>query len=164
VSPVVIDVGVEIKRSPEAVFDYCSDHTHEPEWNPIMRRIEKLTDGPIGVGTRYAIEFVKSPPMVMECTQFERPTGWSLGGESRALRARGEWHVEPTSEGAHLTMRTELELRGMLKLAAPLVLRQQRTIFERDVENIRARLERCQPAPGRSEKERLDADDESGGN
>lgn len=140
-SPVVIETAVDISRPPEEVFDYCSDHTHEPEWNPMMKRIEKLTDGPIGVGTRYSTEFVKGPPMVMELTEYERPTTWSLIGESRVLKARGGWRITPTSRGAHLVMHTELELHGALKLAAPFVRRQERLMFQRDLENIKARLE-----------------------
>jgi uncharacterized protein YndB with AHSA1/START domain len=62
--PTFIEVEIDIRHSPEAVFDYCSDLSHEPEWNPMMKRIEKLTDGPIGVGARYATEFTKGPLMV----------------------------------------------------------------------------------------------------
>lgn len=144
-SPVSIQAAVDIKRSPEEVFDYCSDHTHEPEWNPMMKRVAKLTDGPIGVGTRYATEFTKGPPMVMECTVYDRPATWSLVGESRALRAAGSWRITPTSDGAHLVMRTELALRGPLKLAAPLLRRQERVMFQRDLENIRVQLEAADP-------------------
>ena len=75
---------MDINRPPEEVFDYCSDHRHEPEWNPMMKSVEKLTDGPIGAGTRYAADFAKGPPMVMECTQYERPATWPLTGNSRA--------------------------------------------------------------------------------
>ena len=55
-SPVVVEAEVDVNRPPEQVFDYCSDHRHEPDWNPMMIRIEKLTDGPIGAGARYAAE------------------------------------------------------------------------------------------------------------
>src|SRR6266705_2744063 len=99
--PVVVEAEVDVKRPPEEVFDYCSDHSNEPEWNPMMKRIEKLTDGPVGVGTRYA-----------------RPATWSLTGNSRALTASGSWRVLPTADGAHLVMRVEMELHGLLRLAA----------------------------------------------
>jgi uncharacterized protein YndB with AHSA1/START domain len=114
---------VEISRPPEEVFDYCSDHRHEPQWNPRMTHAEKLTPGPIGAGTRYAAEFVKGPPMVMECTEYERPATWTPTGNSRALAARGGWRVLPTADGAHLVMHTEMEPHGRLKLAAPLLRR-----------------------------------------
>lgn len=138
---VVIDAGVSIRRSPEDVFDYCSDHRHEPEWNPMMRRIELLTEEPIGPGTRYATEFVKGPAMLMECVAFERPTRWSMTAESRLLKAMGDWHVTASEGGAHLSMRTQLDLRGPLKLAAPFVRRREQRLFERDLESIRRRLE-----------------------
>jgi deazaflavin-dependent oxidoreductase (nitroreductase family) len=40
-----------IRRAPEDVFDYCSDLRSELQWNPKVKYIEKLTDGPVGVGT-----------------------------------------------------------------------------------------------------------------
>jgi uncharacterized protein YndB with AHSA1/START domain len=36
-SPIVVEAEVDIKRPPDDVFDYCSDHRHEPEWNPMMK-------------------------------------------------------------------------------------------------------------------------------
>jgi uncharacterized protein YndB with AHSA1/START domain len=146
-SLVAVKAEVDIHRPPEDVFDYCSDHRHEPEWNPMMTRIEKLTDGPVGAGTRYAAEFVKGPPMAMECTRYERPTAWSLTGNSRALTARGGWRVRPTADGAHLVMHTEMELHGLLKLAAPLLRRRMQLMFQRDLNNIKARLEAAHAAP-----------------
>jgi uncharacterized protein YndB with AHSA1/START domain len=146
-SPVVIEAEVDIERPPEEVFDYCSDHRHEPEWNPMMKRITKLTDGPVGAGTRYRAVFVKGPPMVMECTRYQRPTMWSVTGDSRALRARGGWRVLPTAGGARLVTRVEMEPHGPLRLAARLLRRREQPMFERDLNNIKARLEAAHPAP-----------------
>jgi|NGEPerStandDraft_6_1074524.scaffolds.fasta_scaffold18355_2 hypothetical protein len=36
--PAMIEAEVNIDRSPADVFRYCSDHRHEPEWNPMMKR------------------------------------------------------------------------------------------------------------------------------
>ena len=44
----LIENEVDITRSTDEVFDYVSDHMHEAEWNPQMRSVRKLTDGPIG--------------------------------------------------------------------------------------------------------------------
>ncbi len=162
-STVVIEAEVDINQPPEEVFDYCSDHRHEPEWNPMMTRIDKLTDGPIDTGTRYAAEFAKSPPMVMECTQYERPATWSLTGNSRALTARGGWRVLPTAEGSRLVMRTEMEPRSLLKWLTPLLRLRMQPMFQRDLSNIKARLETARPASrtGLEQKEEWHADDET---
>jgi uncharacterized protein YndB with AHSA1/START domain len=146
-SPVVAEAEVDIKRSPEDVFEYCSDHRLEPEWNPMMRRARKLTDGPIGIGTRYETEFVKGPPMVMRCTGYKPPESWSMVGTSTALTATGTNRVTPTAEGAHLVMRMDLKLHGPLKVVAPLVRRRMQAMFERDLQNIKARLEALRLEP-----------------
>jgi uncharacterized protein YndB with AHSA1/START domain len=136
-----IEAEVDIDRSPTDVFDYCSDHGHEPEWNPNMNRIEKITDGPVGIGTRYTTHFVKGPPMVLECVQYERPTRWSLIGTSAAMKAVGEGSIEPTAEGTHLLMRMEIDPRGLLKLALPFLRHRLHSDFERDVRKIKVVLE-----------------------
>jgi hypothetical protein len=64
------------------------------------------------------------------------------------LKAAGGGRVVPTSEGAHLVMRMELEPHGPLKLATPLLRRRMRSMFQRDLDNIKARLEgEDRPAP-----------------
>jgi hypothetical protein len=35
-----------IRRSPEEVFDFCSDLRSELRWNPKAKYVEKLTHGP----------------------------------------------------------------------------------------------------------------------
>ena len=139
--PVVVEAEVDISRPPEQVFDYCCDPGHEPEWNPMMKSSTKITDGPTGVGARYATEFVKGPPMVMECVGYERPSAWSLIGSSSALTAGGDGRVLPSAAGSHLIMRMELEPHGLLRLAAPLLRRRMKPMLDRDLANIKSVLE-----------------------
>jgi Polyketide cyclase / dehydrase and lipid transport len=140
-SPVVVEAEADIDRPPEQVFDYCSDPGREPEWNPMMKASEKITGGPLGVGARYATEFVKGPPMVMECVGYDRPSAWSLVGRSSALTAGGGGRVLPSADGSHLIMRMELEPHGLLRLAAPLLRRRMKPVLERDLANIKSILE-----------------------
>jgi hypothetical protein len=53
----VIENAIEIEARPEAVFDCCADVLHEPEWNPKLLEVEKLTAGPIGLATRFRMRF-----------------------------------------------------------------------------------------------------------
>ena len=78
---------MDIRRRPDDAFDYGSDHRHEPEWNPMMKRIEKLTDGPVDAGTRYVAEFATGLPMIMECTRFSRVLR-VVAGQERSWRRR----------------------------------------------------------------------------
>jgi uncharacterized protein YndB with AHSA1/START domain len=38
----VLMAEADIERSPEQVFDYCSDPANEPEWNIKMKAIDSL--------------------------------------------------------------------------------------------------------------------------
>ena len=52
--------------TPEAAFDYLSDHRSELEWNPRAELMEKITDLPVGVGTRYRAKWKSSPEVEVE--------------------------------------------------------------------------------------------------
>jgi hypothetical protein len=148
--PVVIEAEVDIRRPPEQVFDYCSDPGREPEWNPMMRSSQRITTGPAGVGARYASEFVQGPPMVMECVGYERPSSWSLAGSSSVLRAGGGGRVRPAPDGSHLVMRMELQPRGVLRLAAPMLRRRMKPMLDRELANIKSILETSSSRSGNS--------------
>lgn len=140
----VIVAEAGIGRSPEDVFDYCSDHAHESEWNIKMTGIEKLTDGPVGVGTRYRMEFASGPPVISECVRFERPVVWEMVGRSKALTSGFRGRVASKGHGAHLVLRMEIRLHGLLGFAAPALRRRMGPELERDITTIKAMLERGQ--------------------
>src|ERR1700757_833827 len=82
---VVIEAEADIRRSAEEVFDYASDPANEPEWNIRVKRAQKLTGGPIGVGARYRIAFTQGPPAISECVRLDRPGDWEHGGGAQIL-------------------------------------------------------------------------------
>src|SRR3982075_4257319 len=43
----------DINRPVETVFDYFSDCRNETQWNPFVKTIDKIGDGPIGRGARF---------------------------------------------------------------------------------------------------------------
>jgi hypothetical protein len=55
--------------------------------------------------------------------------------------------VLPSGDGAHLLLRMEILLRGLLGLGAPLLRRRMRPELERDIATIKARLEAVEPPP-----------------
>jgi uncharacterized protein YndB with AHSA1/START domain len=142
----VIENETDITRSAEEVFDYCTDLTHEPEWNPKLRRVDKVTAGPVGVGTRFEAEFVPGDPMLIECVRSDRPTRWAMVGNSRHLTANFEGHTAPTEDGTHLVMRMEVQPHGLLRIALPLLSRYMQPQQARNVATIKARLEHSEPS------------------
>ena len=130
---VAVENATEICRSPEDVFDYLTDITKEAEWNPRTRRAEKLTPGPIGLGTRFGAEWVKGNPAIVEYAGFERPMAWAAIARSRRLDAKGEGRISPTEQGSRVVVRTRLRPKGLLALLLPLV---RRIMHEREGQNL----------------------------
>jgi hypothetical protein len=137
----VIEAEMDIQRSAEDVFNYASNPANEPEWNIRLKRIEKLTDGPVGVGARYRMEFTQGPPAISECVRFERPGFWEHVGGSKIISSDFSGQVVPKGDGSHLLLRMRIGLRGPLRLALPLVRRRMQRELARDVVAVKARLE-----------------------
>jgi uncharacterized protein YndB with AHSA1/START domain len=66
-----------ISRPIEEVFDFAVDSRNEFKWNPKVRVMTKLTDGPIGLGTRMAAKWTMSGHIELEYTEYERPYRWT---------------------------------------------------------------------------------------
>jgi hypothetical protein len=79
---------IVIRRSPEDVFDYCSDIRDELEWNPNVKYAEKLTDGLVDVGTRYRAQWSNSGPTTVEVVQFDRPRMRASHAHARGMDIR----------------------------------------------------------------------------
>jgi Polyketide cyclase / dehydrase and lipid transport len=136
-----VENAVEIARSPEDVFDYCIDIVREPERNPKAGRVQKLTEGPIGLGTRFEVEFLKGSAMTIEIVRYERPFAWETDGRSRRMDAKGEGRISATERGAHLVMRMELRPRGALRLLLPILGRFMHHQQARNLAAIKQRLD-----------------------
>ncbi len=74
----VIENTVKIDRPIEEVFEYLGDLRNELEWNPKVRSMAKLSDGPLGVGTKFQAKWTKSPTLTVECTSYDRPNSWQF--------------------------------------------------------------------------------------
>ena len=71
------------------VFDLFADFRHVPGRIKAIKRMEVLTDGPIGVGTRLRETremFGREVAETLEITAFERPHGYTLCCESCGSR------------------------------------------------------------------------------
>jgi Polyketide cyclase / dehydrase and lipid transport len=141
VSVAVVDCAVEIRRSADDVFDYVTDISREFEWNPRTKRAAKLTHGPIRVGTRWEGEWIAGDPMLIDYVAFERPNSWLSTGRSRSLLVTNEGRVDPTADGARLTLHVELEPQGRLRLIGPLLGRIMRGRERQNLAAIKERLE-----------------------
>lgn len=113
--------SVRIRRSPEDVFDYYTDVSNDMEWNPFAKRVEKTSEGPLGVGTTFFVLRKMSGPMNVQYTGYERPRRWTLRGTGRGVRFTYEADFAPADGGTELTSHMQFEPVGVLKVLAPLM-------------------------------------------
>ena len=145
-----IEGEILIRRPVEEVFDVVADERNEPSYNPRMRHAEKLTPGPVGTGTRFRAEFASPgrPVAVTEITRHDRPRRLASRTRMSAMDVHGELTFEPVADGTRMRWSWELEPRGPLRLAAPLV-RRIGSRREREVwEGLRRLLENGEARPG----------------
>jgi uncharacterized membrane protein len=124
--------SIIIRRPIEEVFAYVGDLRHSAEWQAGLSEVRKVTEGPLGKGTRFAVvrkllgrrlelisEFVRYEPNTMFTFRF-----------SGSMPGEGSYFLESTPDGTRVTSRVEMRPRGFSRLAEPLVatsLRRQMT-------------------------------------
>ena len=116
---------IEILRPPEVVFDTVADERNEPRFNPALTRVEKLTAGPLGVGTRFRAEATvrgRIAPMTIELTEFVRAQRLSSVTQMAAMRIDGTLTFGPTPRGTRMTWAWNIHPVGALALARPAVV------------------------------------------
>jgi hypothetical protein len=111
------------------------------EWNPRTRRVEKLTSGPIGPGSRFGAEWIKGNPTIVEYVAFERPTARTSVARSRRLDAKAEGRISPTEHGSRVVITTDLRPKGLLALLLRVMRRTMRKREDENLERVKTILE-----------------------
>jgi len=147
-------VGVEgeivINLPVEDVFDFLADERNEPRFNPRMRGAEKISEGPIGVGTRFRAEVVsmgRPIEMVIEYTGYERPRRLASTTHMSSMDIQYTLTFEPVPEGTRMRWSGDLEPRGIFKLMSPMVARLGRRQERRIWTGLKRLLEGQGPPP-----------------
>ena len=98
--------SLDIACPVEEVFDIVADQRNEPRYNPRMSASTKLTDGPIGVGTRFEATVLsrgKPLPVTIEYTDFERPHLIASRSVMAGAVAAGHIRCDPVASGTRFS-------------------------------------------------------------
>jgi polyketide cyclase/dehydrase/lipid transport protein len=140
---------IEIERAVEDVFDFVADERNEPTYNPDLLHSTKITDGPIGVGTRFtAARRTRRRPveMIIEITNYDRPHQIASHTTMRAADIRGKLTFEQVETHTRMHWIWDVRPNHLAWLIAPLVRaigsRQERTCWT----GLKRHLEQ-QPTP-----------------
>ena len=137
----VICNSVVIGCTPEDAFDYLSDHRAELDWNPKCEVMEKITEGPVGLGTKYRAKWKNSPYVELETIRYERPHTWTMhnGGH---IEVTLTCRLEAGHEGTKLDTEFEPRPHGWFRIIFPIFLLIIRREEQANMRHIREALER----------------------
>jgi len=128
--------SVEIARPVEEVFDFVADQRNEVRYNPQMTGCTKITEGPIGLGTKFRATILsrgKPIEVVIECTGFDRPRSLASRSVIEGLVATGQVRFDPIPSGTLFSWDWNVSVSGAARFAGPLVgllgRRQERRIW-----------------------------------
>jgi len=96
-----------IDAPPPAVFEVCTDFAGAANRISAITKIEVLTPGPVGKGTRFRETrkmFGKEATETMEVIEFTPGRSYVLGAESCGCRYRTEFTVTPSGSGSDVTI------------------------------------------------------------
>jgi carbon monoxide dehydrogenase subunit G len=97
-----------VAAPPAEVFAAATDFANAPEHIAGIQRVEMLTAGPVGKGTRFRetrVLFNREATEEMEVVEFDPPRAYALGAENHGCRYLTTLTFEPAGEGTDVEMR-----------------------------------------------------------
>jgi uncharacterized protein YndB with AHSA1/START domain len=140
------ELSVTIERPPSDVFAFLRDKDLYPQepGSPVLV-LDKTTEGPPGLGTRYR-EVVQMLPLIRgeilsEITRYEPDRHLEERFRGAGLQGHLAYEFVPRGDGTELIQRETLQPIGMLRLVGPLIRRMLYRRLRERLESIKSILE-----------------------
>jgi hypothetical protein len=133
----------------DEVFDFVADARNEPRYNPQILRAEKLSPGPIGLGTRFRDEIRsmgRPAEITIEIIGYERPRRLTNSIHVSTMDIRGGLTFHPAPAGTRMRWAWELLPHGIFKLMTPVLASIGRRMEQRVWASLKRVME-AQTAP-----------------
>lgn len=138
-----LDATIVVERSVSEVFEYWADLERAPEWAaPVVER-RKLTEGPVGVGTRFrAVDRFPGKDMEfdVEITAFE-PDHRMAASVSPPMDGSWEARFREVTGGTELTLTADISPPGPLRVLAPVMGGWMKRAIIKDLRSFKRNLE-----------------------
>ena len=113
------------RRSPEAAFDFISDFRHASLWDPRTESVRKLTEGPIGRGTRFMLRARLVAGLTLdfpyELAEYDRPRQLVLAGRTQFFSYRERVNFIAEGPGTTIDYDAEMRLSSLLAIGNPIL-------------------------------------------
>ena len=134
---------VDLPRS--EVFTYTSDFSNIADWDPGISSSEKVTDGPVGVGTQFDVKVrfgLGTIPMTYTITEYEPDTRVVLIGRGEPLEAIDEIRFDTQDNMTVIDYTADLTFYNSLRFLGPVISSSLRKVGERALDGLVEALDR----------------------
>ncbi len=147
---IVLHEKIDVPRPLREVFDYIRDFRTTAEWDATAIAAQKLSTGPIAVGTRFNVTCempVGSVDLLYTVTHLEQDKAIELHGSCRLFEVNDVIHLSETATGTHIDYRASFDVKIPLGPAAGAVRRGMEKMGYASVQGMKRALEDNYPAP-----------------
>ena len=143
-----MNLSIRIQAAPEAVFAVVSDFENSPDRIDCYEKVDMLTDGPVGVGTKWReTRRMNNKQSVeeWEVTAFESPNYFTAYCDSQGYDVEWTMRVDPEGDVSRLTLEMTTKPRTFIgKLLTPvewLLSTMMKSMVRKDLESTKAYIE-----------------------
>ena len=145
-----IRCATTVQASQAATFDTFCDFARAAEMIPAIQRIEMLTPGPVGVGTRFRETrrmYGKEATEQMTVTVFDRPRHLELAADSHGTDYRARYAFKPEGSSTRVEMVFAATPRTMMArimnvVMGPMIRSSMQKMMQADMDGAKAYIER----------------------
>lgn len=135
-----IQTEVVVTRKPEEVFAYLADIENEARWNPWAIQVEKISEGPIGAGSRFRGLYKRFGAVEQELRDYVPPRSLTYLSNTMG-EAKMRFMLEPAGSGTSVQIIGEADPPGLMRLLDPLMGMMMRSHFRDLAAGIKKDLE-----------------------
>ena len=114
-----------ISRPPQEVFDFITTSDNAPKVVQSVKSMVKLTEGPVGVGTRYRETRMmngKEQHAELEVVAYEPNQKYAMRNVTEGIETVYQYTFHPEANGTRVDLVCEVKAGGVKKLMLPLVV------------------------------------------
>jgi uncharacterized protein YndB with AHSA1/START domain len=127
------------------VFAFVAEMENESQWHTDILKAERLTDGEVGQGTRYKLQFRPQPMSpsegTVEIVEFEPGRRIVSRSDMGNMKPRLTHIFEEASGGTQVTRHIQIETSGLMTLMSPIMKMMVRRRNGEFIENLKRTLE-----------------------
>lgn len=110
-----------IDRPIDEVFAVAADVAAQPAWSPTVLRATKLTEGPIGLGTRFRMAVKGQGQFEVEIAEYDPPRRLRVSNSTRQMDMYHQFVLTSEGERTRVEHLAEVCPKGLFRLLSPIL-------------------------------------------